>query len=82
MARWRHPGAISLRGGLIAPFDKNRIATVSDWDGGLATLAGDCADPKTSAEAISALSAEKEYSSADPAIRAAKPMVSEVLIGY
>ena len=71
-------------------FDKDHIATVSDWDGGaLATLAGDCkpglslrADAKASAEKIGALSADKEYSSSDPAIRAAKPTVSEILIGY
>jgi hypothetical protein len=71
-------------------FDKDHIAIVSDWDGGaLATLAGGCnpglslrADPKASASPISALSADKEYSSSDPAIRAAKPTVSEILIGY
>jgi len=71
-------------------FDKDRIATVSDWDGGaLATLAGDCnaglslRTPIFSAEALaSAFSADKEYSSSDPAIRAAKPTVSEILIGY
>jgi hypothetical protein len=71
-------------------FDKDHIATVSDWDGGaLATLAGDCkpglslrADAKASAEKIGALSADKEYSSSDPAIRATKPTVSEILIGY
>jgi len=71
-------------------FDKDRIATVSDWDGGeLATLAGDCnaglslrADAKASAEKIGVLSADKEYSSSDPAIRATKPTVSEILIGY
>jgi hypothetical protein len=71
-------------------FDKDRMATVSDWDGGaLAALPGDCnpglslrADPKAPAGAISALSADKEYSSSDPAIRAAKPTVSEILIGY
>ena len=71
-------------------FDKDRIGTVSDWDGGeLATLAGGCnaglslrADAKASAEKINALSADKEYSSSDPAIRAAKPTVSEILIGY
>jgi hypothetical protein len=71
-------------------FDKDRIATVSDWDGGeLATLAGDCnaglslrADAKTSAEKINALSTDKEYSSSDPAIRATKPTISEILIGY
>src|SRR5215472_11399947 len=71
-------------------FDKDRIATVSDWDGGeLATLAGDCnaglslrADAKASAEKIGALPADKEYSSSDPAIRATKPTITEILIGY
>jgi hypothetical protein len=71
-------------------FDKDRIATVSDWDGGaLATLAGGCtsglslrANPKASAEAIGALTADKEYSSSDPAIRATKPTITEILIGY
>lgn len=71
-------------------FDKDHIATVSDWDGGaLGTLVGGCksgvslrADPKASAEAISALSADKEYSSSEPAIRATKPTVSEILLGY
>jgi hypothetical protein len=71
-------------------FDKDQIATVSDWDGGtVATLAGGCnaglslrADPKASAEKIGALSADKEYSSSDPAIRATKPTITEILIGY
>jgi len=71
-------------------FDKNGIATVTDWDGGeLAALPGGCksgvslaADPKASADAVAALSSDKEYSSADPAIRAVKPTVSEILIGY
>jgi hypothetical protein len=71
-------------------FDKDRIATGSDWDGGaLATVAGGCkpgvslrADAKASAEKIGALSADEEYSSSDPAIRAAKPTISEILIGY
>ena len=71
-------------------FDKDRIATVSDWDGGeLAAVAGDCrpsvslrADAKASTEEIGAISADKEYGSSDPAIRATKPTVSEILIGY
>jgi hypothetical protein len=74
----------------ITGFDKAHIATVSNWDGGaLATLAGDCsaglslrADAKTPANAISALSADNEYSSSDAAVRAVKPTVSEILIGY
>jgi hypothetical protein len=71
-------------------FDKDRIATGRDWDGGaLVTVAGGCkpgvslrADAKASAEAIGALSVDEEYSSSDPAIRGAKPTVSEILIGY
>jgi hypothetical protein len=63
---------------------------VSDWDGGvLASLPGGCksglslhADPKVPAETVAGLPADKEYSSADPEIRAAKPTVSEILIGY
>jgi hypothetical protein len=71
-------------------FDKDSVATVSDWDGGaLATLSGGCksglslhADPKAPADAVTAAPADHEFSSADPAIRAAKPKVSEILIGY
>jgi len=71
-------------------FDKDKTAAVSDWDGGaLASLAGGCKsgvslqpDPKASPDAVSALSADKEYSSDDPAIRDVKPKVSEILIGY
>ncbi len=71
-------------------FDKDGTAAVSDWDGGLlATLAGGCksglslqADPKAAPDEVSALAADKEYSSSDPAMRAVKPVVSEILIGY
>jgi hypothetical protein len=71
-------------------FDKDGVATVSDWDGGaLATLAGGCksgvslkADPKAAADAVGALTADKEYTSADTEFRAVKPAVSEILIGY
>ena len=71
-------------------FDKDHIATGSDWYGGaLATVAGGCklglslrADAKASVERIGALSADKEYSSSDPAIRATKPTITEILIGY
>jgi hypothetical protein len=71
-------------------FDKNGVATVKDWDGGaLASLAGGCnaglslrADPKVSAKIIGALSPNKDYASSNPQMRAAKPTVSEILIGY
>lgn len=71
-------------------FDKDGTATVSDWDGGaLASLTGGCksgvtlrADPKVPADAVAGLAADKEYSSADAEMRAVKPAVSEILIGY
>jgi hypothetical protein len=71
-------------------FDKSGAATVNGWDGGALTdLPGGCisgvsfrADPKAVADAVNAFTADKEYSSADPAIRAVKPTVSEILIGY
>jgi hypothetical protein len=71
-------------------FDKDGIATISDWGGGeLASLAGGCnsglslrADPEVSAKIIGALSPNKEYASSNPQMRAAKPTVSEILIGY
>jgi hypothetical protein len=71
-------------------FNKDKVATVSDWDGGaLATLTGGCksglsmqADAKAPADAVSAFPADHEYSSDDPALRAVKPTVSEILIGY
>ena len=71
-------------------FDKDGVATVSDWDGGtLASLPGGCksgvsmrADPKAAADSVAAISADHEYGSSDAAIRAVKPTVSEILIGY
>ena len=71
-------------------FDKDGVATVSDWDGGaLADLPGGCksgmslhADPKASADAVNAMPADHEFSSSDPVIRAVKPTVGEILIGY
>jgi hypothetical protein len=71
-------------------FDEDGTATVSDWDGGaLASLSGGCksgvslrADPKVPADTVVALAADKEYSSEDPEMRAVKPAVSEILIGY
>jgi hypothetical protein len=71
-------------------FDKDGSATVSDWDGGtLSKIPGDCKggvslqpDTKAAPDAVTALSADKEYSSSDPEMRAVKPHVSEILIGY
>jgi hypothetical protein len=71
-------------------FDKDNVATVSDWDGGkLATISGGCksglslrADTKAAADEVSALPADHEYNSDDAKMRAVKPTVSEILIGY
>jgi hypothetical protein len=71
-------------------FDKDSIASVTDWDGGtLSALPGGCkagvmlrADAKVPPTTLSALPAEREFFSIDPAIRAANPAVSEILIGY
>jgi hypothetical protein len=71
-------------------FDKDGVATVTNWDdGALAALPGGCkasvnlhADPKSSKDAVSAISTDNEFSSADPSIQAVKPTVSEILIGY
>ena len=82
----RFPGPL----GLAAGFDKDGTATVSDWDGGaLSKIPGDCKsgvslqpDAKAAPDAVTALTADKEYSSDDADMRALKPRVSEILIGY
>ncbi len=74
----------------LSGFDKDRIATLSDWNGGqLATLAGGCkvgislrADPKTTASTLSSLTVDRSFTSSDTALRAANPMVSEILVAY
>jgi len=68
-------------------FDQDDVATVSNWDdGALASLAGGCkagVSLHASAPAAAAeLPAKDEYSSNDPAMRALRPTVSEILIGY
>jgi hypothetical protein len=68
-------------------FDADGVAAVADWDGGeLASLPGGCkASASVQANDKSAageLPAKDQYSSSDPAMRALKPTVSEILIGY
>ena len=71
-------------------FDKDGVATVTSWDNGaLGALPGGCkatvsfhADPKSSKDAVSAISADNEFSSDDASIQAVKPTVSEILVGY
>ena len=71
-------------------FDKDNTATVSDWDhGALAALSGGCkagvilsAEAKAPAEVLAVLPVDREFSSADEALRAVRPSVIEILIGY
>jgi hypothetical protein len=71
-------------------FDKNKTATVSDWDrGALAAFPGGCkagvilrAEGKVPPEVLAALTADTEFSSADSALRTVRPSVTEILIGY
>jgi hypothetical protein len=71
-------------------FDKFDKAQVSDWDGGALTmLGGDCKigvslkpDGKASADARAALTADKEFSSDAPELKAVKPTVAEIILGY
>lgn len=64
--------------------------SVTDWDAGkLDQLPGDCrmgmrfvADGKAAREAVSRVAAEETFSSAAPEIRAVRPRVYEIIIGY
>jgi len=68
-------------------FGEDGTAPVADWDGGeLASLPGGCKASATlhtsASSAATDLPAKDQYSSDDPAMRALKPTVSEILIGY
>jgi len=99
---WIAPG--DLRLGLTLPelerlngkpfkllgFDKDNVATLSNWNGGeLAALPGGCkvgislhAALTAPAAAIGALPADREFTSSDAALRAVNPTVSEILVAY
>jgi hypothetical protein len=71
-------------------FQPNGMAIVSDWNGGaLGSLTDGCRvgvqlkpDPKAPAGALDAASGDKEFASGDPAIKAAKPTVGEIIVAY
>jgi hypothetical protein len=71
-------------------FDNDKTATVSDWDhGALAALPGGCkagvilsAEAKAAAQVLAVLPVDREFSSADEALRAVRLSVTEILIGY
>jgi len=74
----------------LGGFGADGLASVAGWDGGaLSSLPGGCkvgirlaADSKASADARSAVSGDKEFSSDDASVLALKPAVAEILIGY
>jgi hypothetical protein len=69
-------------------FGKGSEASVSDWQGGaLESLAGGCrvgvsmrADPKAPPDAVE--QAASELASTDSAVKAIKPAVAEIIVGY
>jgi hypothetical protein len=71
-------------------FEKGGMAIVSDWNGGaLGLLTDGCKvgvqlkpDPKAAAGTLDAAGSDKEFASSDPAIRAAKPTIGEIIVGY
>jgi hypothetical protein len=73
----------------ISSFDSDGSTAVNGWEGGaLGNIPGGCkmgmrliADPKSTPEGRSAAT-QKEYLSNDEAVRALKPTVAEILIGY
>ncbi|AMN40043.1 hypothetical protein [Rhodoplanes sp. Z2-YC6860] len=74
----------------LGGFTADGSSSVTGWDGGaLSSLPGGCkvgirlsVDSKASPDARSAVSGDKELSSNDPNVLAAKPSVAEILIGY
>jgi hypothetical protein len=70
--------------------DKDNGIAISDWDGGaLAQLPGGCKagvrlspDAKAPADARSAVTGSNDFTSTDATMRAVKPTVSEIILGY
>jgi hypothetical protein len=72
----------------LTGFDKNNVAALSDWNGGqFAALPGGCKvgvnfRAALPASGLSALPADRAFTSADSDMRAANPTVSEILVAY
>ncbi len=71
-------------------FGADNVGPVSDWQGGaLASLTGGCKvgvflrpDAKASPEARNEVPGNAEFTSADAPVKAVKPTVAEIIIGY
>jgi hypothetical protein len=74
----------------LSKFGADGGASVTGWEGGaLSALPGGCkiglrlsADKKASEEALGAVNGDKELLSNDASVRAVKPTIAEILIGY
>jgi hypothetical protein len=74
----------------LSGFDKDGFTSVAGWDGGaLSTLPGGCkmgmrlhVNTKAPEEARKAVTGDKELSSNDAGVKAVKPTVIEILVGY
>ena len=74
----------------LTGLDKDNVSSVLDWqDGALAKLPGGCKiglrlkpDPKAPAEARAELAGDKQFLSNDASVKAIKPMIAEILVGY
>ena len=74
----------------LSGFDKDGFTSVAGWDGGaLSNLPGGCkmgirlrANPKAPEDVRKAVTGDKELSSNDGDVKAVKPTVIEILIGY
>lgn len=74
----------------MSGFGKDGFASVLGWEGGaLSSLPGGCkvglrltADAKAAQDARDAVAGDKEFLSNDAGVRAIKPTVGEILIGY
>jgi hypothetical protein len=74
----------------VKGLDKDGGIEVSDWDGGaLSQLSGGCKigvrlrpEAKVTEKMREAATGDKEFASADAAIRAMKPTVAEIILGY
>jgi hypothetical protein len=71
-------------------FDKDNSSTITDWDGGvLGQLPGGCkagvrltSDAKAPQEARDAVADAGDFVSTDAKVRAVKPAVAEIILGY
>jgi hypothetical protein len=74
----------------LTGLDKDNVGSVIDWqDGALAKLPGGCKvgirlkpDAKAPAEARAEVAGDKQFLSSDASVKAIKPMIAEILVGY